>query len=51
MKLAACGSALASPGPIDSSRYFDAFAGISSVCVVNDLGFMIGIHTWGVAAR
>jgi cysteine-rich repeat protein len=49
VKLTARGSALALPGAIDSSRYFDADHWISSVCVVNDLGFRIGISTWGIA--
>jgi hypothetical protein len=50
VKLTAGESALALPGPVDSSHYFDADEGISSVCVVNDLGFMIGVSTWGAAA-
>jgi cysteine-rich repeat protein len=45
-RLTARGAALALPGPIDVSRYFDASYGISNACVVNDLGFMIGVHTW-----
>jgi len=49
VKILGRGSALALPGPINSSRYFDVDQGISSVCVVNDLGFMVGVSTWGIA--
>jgi len=48
--LLARGSALGLPGPVDSTRYFDVDTGISSVCIVNDLGFKIGVGTFGGGA-
>lgn len=49
VRLVARGATLGLPGPVDSSRYFDAFEGISSVCVVNDLGATVGVSTWLIA--
>ena len=43
------GPSLALPGPVAASHYFDVDEGISSACVVNDRGLMVGVSTWRIA--